>query len=87
MSVLIICFLDVKNSVIGNIKMKGRTVHYKYGYKIVIRNRFYELSAGRRVLYYGESKHRLTPQEVWDRTMGKVEEKENGNKGIEKTES
>lgn len=48
----------------------GRTVHYKQGYKIVIRNKFYELSEGKKVLYFGQLKHRPTPQEVWNKTIG-----------------
>ena len=57
----------------------ARTVHYKYGYKIVIRNKFYELSAGKKVLFYGELKHRPTPLEVWNKTIGlNQEEKQHG---------
>lgn len=47
-----------------------RTVHYKQGYKIVIKDRFYELSDGRKLLYFGQLRHRPTPQEIWNKTIG-----------------
>ena len=62
--------------------MTTRTVHYKYGYKIVIQNKFYELSMGKKVLFYGELKHRPTVQEVWNKTIGlnlDREEKQHGS--------
>ena len=46
-----------------------RTLHYKQGYKIVIKDKFYELSDGRKLLYFGQLKHRPTPQEVWNKTI------------------
>lgn len=47
----------------------GRSVHYKQGYRIIIDNKFYELSDGKRALYYGELRHRPTVQEVWNKTI------------------
>ena len=47
-----------------------RTVHYKYGYKVVITGKFYEVISGNRVLYYDELSHRPTVQEVWNKTIG-----------------
>lgn len=47
-----------------------REVHYKEGYKIVITDKFYELSDGKTVLYFGELRHRLIVQEVWNKTIG-----------------
>ena len=46
-----------------------RTVHYKQGYKIVIKDKFYELSDGRKLLYFGQLRHRPTPQEIWNKTI------------------
>ena len=51
------------------VRMK-RTVHYREGYKIVITDKFYELSDGKTVLYFGELRHRPTVQEVWNKTIG-----------------
>lgn len=47
-----------------------RTVHYKYGYKVVITGKFYEVISGNRVLYYDELSHKPTVQEVWNKTIG-----------------
>lgn len=47
-----------------------RRVHYKQGYKITINNKFYELSDGKTILFFGELKHKPTIQEVWNKTMG-----------------
>ena len=47
-----------------------RAVHYREGYKIVITDKFYELSDGKTVLYFGELRHRPTVQEVWNKTIG-----------------
>lgn len=51
------------------VRMK-RAVHYREGYKIVITDKFYELSDGKTVLYFGELRHRPTVQEVWNKTIG-----------------
>lgn len=51
------------------VRMK-RVVHYREGYKIVITDKFYELSDGKTVLYFGELRHRPTVQEVWNKTIG-----------------
>ena len=47
-----------------------RTIHYREGYKIVITDKFYELSDGKTALYYGELRHRPTVQAVWNKTIG-----------------
>lgn len=47
-----------------------RTVHYKEGYKIVITNKFYEVSDGKTLMYFGESRKIPTVQEVWSKTIG-----------------
>ncbi len=47
-----------------------REVHYKESYKIVITGKFYEVISGKKVLFYGELKHRPTVQEVWNKTIG-----------------
>lgn len=44
--------------------------HNREGYKIVITDKFYELSDGKIVLYFGELRHRLIVQEVWNKTIG-----------------
>lgn len=51
-----------------------RVVHYKQGYKIMISGKFYEVSDGKRILYFGELRHNPTPQEVWNKTIGTQEE-------------
>ena len=54
----------------------SRKVNYKQGYKIVINEKFYELSDGRKLLYFGQLRHRPTPQEVWNKTIGLEQEEE-----------
>ena len=54
----------------------SRKVHYKQGYKIVINEKFYELSDGRKLLYFGQLRHRPTPQEVWNKTIRLEQEEE-----------
>ena len=54
----------------------SRKVHYKQGYKIVIKDKFYEVSSGNRVLHFGELRHRPTPQEVWNKTIGLEQQEE-----------
>lgn len=51
-----------------------RTVQYKKGYKIVIVNKFYEVSSGNRVTHFGELRHKPTLQEVWNKTIGLEQE-------------
>ena len=53
-----------------------RTVHYKQCYKIVIKDKFYEVSIGNRMLYFGQLRHRPTLQEVWNKTIGLEQEEE-----------
>lgn len=57
-----------------------RIVHYRQGYKIVITNNFYELSDGKRVLYFDELRHRPTLQEVWNKTIGYDQEERSERK-------
>lgn len=47
-----------------------RAVHYRQGYRIEIRNRFYEVSDGKIMMHFGEMRHIPTLQEVWNRTIG-----------------
>lgn len=47
-----------------------RIVHYRESYKIVITDKFYEISDGKTVLYYDQLRHRPTVQEVWNKTIG-----------------
>ena len=54
-----------------------RTVHYKQNYKIVIKDKFYEVCDGNRVLQIRRLRHRPTPQEVWNKTIG-LEQQEEG---------
>lgn len=51
-----------------------RTVHYRQGYKIVINNKFYEVSNGNRVTHFGALWHKPTLQEVWNKTIGAEQE-------------
>lgn len=53
-----------------------RTVHYKQGYKIVIKDKFYELSDGKRLLYFGQLRHRPTLQEIWNKTIALDQQEE-----------
>ena len=53
-----------------------RTVYYKQGYKIVIKDKFYELSDGRKLLYFGQLRHRPTLQEIWNKTIALDQEEE-----------
>ena len=53
-----------------------RTVHYKEGYKIVITNKFYEVSDGKMLLYFGELRHKPTIQEVWNKSIGLLRSQE-----------
>lgn len=53
-----------------------RIIHYRQGYKIVINNKFYEVSDGKTITHFGELRHKPTLQEVWNKTVGlKQEEK------------
>lgn len=53
-----------------------KTVHYKQGYKIVITNKFYEVSDGKVLTYFGELRHKPTLQEVWNKTIGLKQQEE-----------
>ena len=53
-----------------------RTVHYKEGYKIVITNKFYEVSDGKTLMYFGELRHKPTIQEVWNKSIGLLRSQE-----------
>lgn len=60
-----------------------RAVHYKQGYKIIISGRFYEVVDGKRLLHFGELKHKPTLQEVWNKTIGSQEEEIETRRRIE----
>lgn len=47
-----------------------RVTHYRQGYKIVINNKFYEVSDGKTITHFGELRHKPTLQEVWNKTVG-----------------
>lgn len=49
-------------------KMKRRT-GYKRGYKITIRNGFYDVIDGKRVVYYGKCRRNSTINEIANRTI------------------
>ena len=40
----------------------------------MISGKFYEVSDGKRILYFGELRHKPTPQEIWNKTIGTQEE-------------
>ena len=56
-----------------------RKVHYRQGYKIVISDKFYEVSDGKRVLYFNTLKHKPTLEEVWNKTIRLEQEQEELN--------
>ncbi len=51
-----------------------RIIHYRQGYKIVINNKFYEVSDGKIITHFGELRHKPTLQEVWNKTVGMEQE-------------
>ena len=51
-----------------------RVTHYRQGYKIVINNKFYEVSDGKTITHFGELRHKPTLQEVWNKTVGLEQE-------------
>ena len=53
-----------------------RIVHYRESYKIVITDKFYEISDGKTVLYYDQLRYRPTVQEVWNKTIGLYQSRE-----------
>lgn len=53
-----------------------KIVHYKQGYKIVITNKFYEVSDGKALTHFGELRHKPTLQEVWNKTIGLKQQEE-----------
>lgn len=59
-----------------------RIIHYRQGYKIVISNKFYEVSDGKTITHFGELSHKPTLQEVWNKTVGLEQEERllNGKK-------
>lgn len=65
-----------------------RIIHYRQGYKIVINNKFYEVSDGKTITHFGELRHKPTLQEVWNKTVGLEQEgrllNENGRKTYNK---
>lgn len=46
-----------------------RSVYYRQGYKIVITDKFYEVSDGKTATHYGQMSHEPTLQEVWNETI------------------
>lgn len=54
----------------GRHRQLKRQVAYKQGYKIVICEKFYEVSDVKRILHYGKLSHTPTAQEVWNKTIG-----------------
>lgn len=52
-----------------------RKVFYRQGYKIVINDKFYEVSDGKRLLHYNYLKHKPTLEEVWNKTI-RIEQEE-----------
>lgn len=56
-----------------------RIIHYRQGYKIVINNKFYEVSDGKTITHFGELRHKPTLQEVWNKTVGLELEKRFSN--------
>ncbi len=56
-----------------------RIIHYRQGYKIVINNKFYEVSDGKTITHFGELRHKPTLQEVWNKTVGLEQEERFSN--------
>lgn len=56
-----------------------RIIHYRQGYKIVINNKFYEVSDGKMITHFEELRHKPTLQEVWNKTVGLEQEKRYSN--------
>lgn len=48
--------------------MKWRT-GYKQGYKITVRNGFYDVTDGKRVVYYGKCRRNSTVNEIANKTI------------------
>ena len=46
-----------------------KEIGYKHGYRITISNGFYEVIDGRRVVYFGQCKKRVTIQEIANKTI------------------
>ena len=40
----------------------------------MISGKFYEVADGKRILYFGELRHKPTPQEIWNKTIVTQEE-------------
>ena len=51
-----------------------RTIHYRQGYKIVINNKFYEVSDGKMITHFGELRHKPTLQEEKNETKESYEQ-------------
>lgn len=66
--------LDIQRHIRQGSEGMERTVHYRQGYKIVINNKFYEISNGSRVTHFGALRHKPTLQEVWNKTIGLEQE-------------
>ena len=46
-----------------------KQIGYRHGYRITIRDCFYEVTEGRRVLYFGECRKNSTIQEIVNKTI------------------
>ena len=46
-----------------------KQIGYRQGYKIIIRDCFYEVTEGKRVLYYGNCRKNSTIQEIANTTI------------------
>jgi len=71
-------YLVYRDTSKGSESMK-RIIHYRQGYKIVINNKFYEVSDGKTITHFGELRHKPTLQEVWNKTVGLEQEEKLSN--------
>lgn len=46
-----------------------KQIGYRLGYRIIIRNGFYEVTEGKKVVYYGECRKNSTIQEIVNKTI------------------
>ena len=46
-----------------------KQIGYKLGYRIIIRNSFYEVTEGKRAIYYGQCRKNSTIQEIVNKTI------------------
>ena len=55
-----------------------KRIGYRNGYRIQIRNSFYEVSSGNRIYYYGYCRKNSTIQEIANKTILQDEVKDEG---------